>query len=238
LRYLEKKEERMRVRIEAGIVAVMAAALLAACQAPASRDVAPGAGRSSETSGEEPSRKGGGLLGALKPEPVTLPSGKILHVVLETGVSSASNHPGDRVVGRVSEDVTDGEKVVVPAGSELRGQVTSVAAADNGIKKGRAHLAFDFDRLAVKDKEYPVETRAVDMTAGDTHKRDAEIVGGGAGAGAIIGAIVGGKKGAAIGGLVGAGAGGGVVVAKSGRDVAVPAGSRLSVKLLQEARLE
>jgi hypothetical protein len=52
-----------------------------------------------------------------------------------------------------------------------------------------------------------------------TKKRDAAIIGGGAGIGAAIGAITGGGKGAAIGAAVGGGAGTGTVLATKGKEI-------------------
>ncbi len=208
-------------------LALIAAAGLAACQVTSDDSAA---GKSGRGSGRK-----GGLLSALRPEPVKLPEGTGLAVVLETTVSSKDSHPGDFVVAKLAEDVKVGEKVVLPAGTEVRGQVT--AAVPSGKVKGRARLAFDFDKVVLKGKELAVETRTVDITAPDNHKRDAGIIGGGTGAGAIIGAIAGGKKGAVIGAAVGAGAGTGVVLTTAGDEVEVPAGSRLSVKLTREARL-
>jgi hypothetical protein len=52
-----------------------------------------------------------------------------------------------------------------------------------------------------------------------TKARDAGIVAGGAGVGAVIGAIAGGKKGAGIGAIVGGGGGTGVVLATKGNEI-------------------
>jgi hypothetical protein len=160
---------------------------------------------------------------------VTLP------LVLETAISSATSRSGDLVVARVAEDVRVGEKVVVPAGSEVRGRVT--AAVPSGRVKGDARLAFDFDTLVLKGKEHPIGTRPVDITAGDSHKRDAVIIGAGAGAGAIIGAIAKGGKGAAIGTLIGGAAGTGVVLTNKGKEVELGTGSHVTVRLTRETRL-
>ena len=100
-------------------------------------------------------------------------------------------------MARLAEDVRVGEKVVVPAGSEVRGRVT--AAVPSGRVKTRARLAFDFDTLVLEGKEHSIGTGPVDITAGDTHKKDAATIGIGAGAGAIVGAIANGGKGAGIG---------------------------------------
>jgi hypothetical protein len=166
---------------------------------------------------------------------VVVPEGTTLHLILETAVSSATNRQGDSVVARVADDARVGEKVVVPAGTEVRGQV--VAALPSGRVKGLARLAIDFDRLVLKGKDYPIEARAIDITADNTHKRDAEILGGSTLGGTLIGALAGGKKGAGIGALVGAGAGGGVVLTNKGREVEIPSGSHFGVRLQKAAQV-
>ena len=62
-------------------------------------------------------------------------------------------------------------------------------------------------------------------------------IGIGAGAGAIVGAIVDGKKGAGIGALIGGAAGTGVVLTNTGKQVELGTGTRVSVRVTQEARL-
>ena len=210
------------------LVSVLAAIGLAACQTTSSDSSAP-ADRS--RSGSRP----GGILGAFKPEPLVVPQGTTLSVALETALSSASNRPGDLVVARLAHDLRLGDKVVLPAGTELRGRVT--AAVPSGRVKTRAHLAWDFDQLVVHGKAHAIEAQALDITARDTRRRDGAIVAGGAGAGAILGAIVDGKKGAGLGALLGAGAGTGVILTNKGNEVEVPAGSALSLKLTREVQL-
>ena len=62
--------------------------------------------------------------------------------------------------------------------------------------------------------------------------RDTATVGGGAALGAIIGAIAGGGKGAAIGAGVGAAAGTGTVLGTRGKDIDLPGGCTMEVRLL------
>ncbi|MFI5184861.1 MAG: hypothetical protein ACHQNV_10710 [Vicinamibacteria bacterium] len=182
-----------------------------------------------------PPDDGGGILKAFRPDPVIVPEGTTLHLVIETALSSATSAQGDVVVAKLADDVKVGDKVVLEQGTEVRGQVT--AAAPSGRVKGLARLAFDFDRLVLRGKEHSIDARAIDITADDTHKRDAEIIGGGTVGGAIIGALAGGSKGAGIGALVGAGAGGGVVLTNKGKEVNIPSGAHLGIKLNREARL-
>lgn len=202
---------------------LLAAALLAGCQA------------SSDSTSANDGKRSGGILSAWRPDPVTIPEGATFPLVLETGISSATSRSGDRVVARLAEDIRVGEKVVVPSGSEVRGQVT--AAVPSGRVKTRARLAFDFDTLVLDGKEHSIGTRTVDLTAGDTHNRDAATIGIGAGAGAIVGAVVDGKKGAGIGALIGGAAGTGVVLTDTGKEITLGTGSRVNVRLTREARL-
>ena len=205
------------------IPVLLAAALLAGCQA------------SSDSASANEAKRPGGILSVLRPSPVTIPEGTTFHLVLESSMSSATSRAGDSVVARLAENVKVGEKVVVPSGSEVRGRVT--AAVPSGRVKTRARLAFDFDTLVLDGKEHPIGTRAVDITARDTHKKDAVTIGIGAGAGAIIGAIAKGGKGAAVGTLVGGAAGTGVVLTNTGKEVELGTGSRVTVRLTRETRL-
>jgi hypothetical protein len=203
---------------------VSAAVLLAGCKAGS--DTTPRANESKEP---------GGLLSALRPAPVVVPEGATLSLVLETSMSSETSRAGDRVVAKLADGVRVGEKVVVPAGSEVRGRVT--AAVPSGRVKTRARLAFAFDTLVLDGKEHAIGTGAIDITAPDTHKRDAATIGIGAGAGAIVGGIAKGGKGAAIGTLIGGAAGTGVVLVNTGKEVELPVGSRITVRLTNQARL-
>jgi hypothetical protein len=219
----------MTVRIHGVLIA---AALLAGCQ---------GSGSDSAVADGKAGASGKRATAARPPAPrptpaaVEIPEGTPLTLTLESSVSSAANHENDAVVARLAEDVRVGEKVIVPAGSEVRGRVTT--ALRSGKVKGRARLALTFDTLVVKGKEYPIEATGVDITADPSKKKDAIIIGGGAGAGAIIGAIIGGKKGAAIGAGIGAAGGTGAVLTTRGKEVELPAGQGIAIKLTQSARL-
>ena len=163
-------------------------------------------------------------------------AGSTLSLIIDTALSSKTSRPGDRIEARLASDLMAGERVIAAAGSAVRGQVT--AAVPSGQVKTRARLAFTFDTLVVKGgSTQAIETRAVDITADDTHKRDAVTVAGGAGAGALIGAITDGKKGAGIGALIGAGAGTGVVLIDKGKNVVIPSGGTLSVELTRALRV-
>jgi hypothetical protein len=148
---------------------------------------------------------------------------------LETAVSTASASAGDLVLARLIEPVRQGERVVVPEGAEVRGEV--MISVRSGKTKGRARLVVAFEQLSVKGGPHPIDASPIDITAGDSHKRDAAIIGGSAGAGAVIGGIKDGGKGAGIGALIGGAAGTGVVLVTRGKEVELPAGTQVKVTL-------
>ncbi len=167
--------------------------------------------------------------------PVVLATGTVLPLELRTALSTASSRPGDLAMAVVREDVSEGGRVVIPAGSELRGRVTH--AVRGGKTKGNARLAFAFDEIVVRGRSHPLTASAIDLTAKDSHKKDAAILGGSTAGGALVGAAVDGKKGAGIGALLGAAARGGVVLTTRGEDVSLSSGTALRVKLAEALRL-
>jgi hypothetical protein len=162
---------------------------------------------------------------------VTIPAGTSLPVVLDTSLSSETSRSEQPVTAHLSHPITIDGVTAIPAGSHMTGVVTD--ATRSGKVKGTAHLAMRFNSLTPRgdDQRYDIRTAAVGRTAESTKKDDAIKIGAPAAGGAVIGAIVGGKKGAAIGTAVGGGAGTGVVLATRGKEVELPKGSALSVRL-------
>jgi len=160
---------------------------------------------------------------------VTIPAGTTLHLRLTTGVASDTSHVEDRVRATLARAVVVGGTTVVPEGAEVDGTVLD--AKPSGRVKGRASVAFRFDRLRVREEAHDIRTVRVAREAASTKKEDVKKVGIGAGAGALIGAIAGGKKGAGIGTAIGAGAGTGVVMSTKGEEVRLAAGTSITTKL-------
>jgi len=162
---------------------------------------------------------------------VTIPAGTLLPVVLDTAVGSDTSRAEEPVTAHLARPVTFHGETVLPAGSRVSGVVTDAKAS--GRVKGRAHVAVRFDSLSPSgvDERYEIQTASIGRTAENTKKKDALEIGAPAAGGAIIGALVGGKKGALIGTAVGGGAGTGVVLATKGKEVHLPKGSALTLKL-------
>jgi hypothetical protein len=163
----------------------------------------------------------------------TLPAGTTLHVRLGSSLGSDSSRTGDPIEATLTDAVSVDGTEVLPAGSGVRGEV---AAVDPGGKvSGRASMALRFSSIAVagRDEPYPIAAR-VSWLAPTTKGKDAAKIAVPAGAGAIIGGIIGGGKGAAIGATIGGGGGTAVVLTTRGPQIRVPAGTALSLPLDQE----
>src|SRR6201998_3882568 len=76
---------------------------------------------------------------------ITVPAGTRLGVTLENGISTNSAKPGDSVYFRTSFPVTMNNKVVIPVGSYLRGEVTD--SKRPGRVKGKAELRIRLNTL-------------------------------------------------------------------------------------------
>jgi hypothetical protein len=162
----------------------------------------------------------------------TIPEGTRLAVRLESAVASDSSRLGDPVEAALSDAVIIGDTEVLPSGSVVRGEVEAVQSA--GKVKGRASLALRFSSISAagRDERYPISAR-VSWLAPTTKGKDAATIAVPAAGGAIIGALIGGKKGAAIGATVGGGGGTAVVLSTSGPQIRLPSGTVLSLPLGQ-----
>jgi hypothetical protein len=169
------------------------------------------------------------------PEPIVIPSGTVLTVRLQQGLSSKTNGEGDPFNATLAEPVTVKGKTVVPAGSSVSGVVTEAHKA--GRFKGGATLDMALNSLTINEKSYRLTTMTMAQTSKGKGKRTAAMTGGGAGGGALIGGLAGGGKGAAIGALVGAGAGVMGSAFTGNRDIELPAESAVSFQLTKSLKL-
>jgi hypothetical protein len=162
---------------------------------------------------------------------ITIPAGTQLTVTLETPVGSDTSHVEEPVTAHLAHPIRLQGETVLAEGSRLNGVVTD--ATRSAKVKGRAHVALQFNALTPHgaDQRYAIRTASIARTAEATKKKDALEIGAPAAGGALIGALVGGKKGALVGTAVGGGAGTAVVLSTRGKEVHIAKGTTLTLRL-------
>lgn len=106
-----------------------------------------------------------------------------------------------------------------------------------GVKGAAVQLGLR--SVTVNGVTHLVVSQEVQQTSGlGRNRRTAEMVGGGAALGTLIGAATGGGKGAVIGGLVGAAAGAAAQVLTQGKEVKIPAETVLQFRLDEPIQLQ
>jgi hypothetical protein len=164
---------------------------------------------------------------------VTIPAGTVLRLRLNRGVGSDISRVEDPVSATLARAVVIGGRTILPAGSRASGYVTE--AARPGKVRGRGRVGVRFTRIAPANESatYNMRTNSWVAVAPATKKKDALTIGIPAAGGAVIGALVDGKKGAAIGSAAGGGAGTAVVLSTRGKDARISRGATLAVRLTE-----
>jgi hypothetical protein len=162
---------------------------------------------------------------------VTIPAGTQLAVTLDTAVDSDTSRVEEPVAAHLARPIHVHGHTVLSEGTRVSGVVTE--ATRSAKVKGRAHVTMRFGSLTPRgdDQRYTIRTASVGRTAQATKQKDALEIGAPAAGGAIIGALLGGKKGALIGTAVGGGAGTVGVLSSRGKEVHLPKGAALTLRL-------
>ena len=157
-----------------------------------------------------------------------IPAGQELDVRLQTALSSETAMPEQRFEALTAVDVVQDGAVLIPAGSRVRGVVTDVKRPGRIDRVGS--LTLSFDQIDVRGRTYPIRAMATQVYESGGIRDEAGTAGIGAGAGAVLGGLLGGLKGAVLGAVIGAG---GAIAATEGKDVNIPAGSIVRIRLDQ-----
>lgn len=158
---------------------------------------------------------------------LAVPVGTEMDVRLQTSLNSGTVRIEERFEATTILDVKQGKDLAIPAGSVVRGFVSSVRPAGKIDRTGSLTLSFDEAVINQHSSKLRASvTKALDPKIND----DVTRIGATAAVGAVIGGILGGGKGALLGVLIG---GGGTIASTEGSDVDLPAGTILRIRLDQ-----
>ncbi|HEY6508491.1 MAG TPA: hypothetical protein VIY56_10800 [Vicinamibacterales bacterium] len=158
--------------------------------------------------------------------PPEIPAGTELDVRLSTLLSSGTAKVEDRFEATTLVDLIIDGRTLVPAGAVMRGLVSSVEPATRTNRTARMTLSFD--QLTFEGRTFPLRGTLTQAVEGEGIRGEVGRTAAGAGVGAIIGGILGGLKGALAGLFIG---GGGTIAATEGKEVELPQGSVLRVRV-------
>ena len=182
-------------------------------------------------------------------ERIVLPSGTQLPLVVHNSITTRTAKPGDPVYLETLFPITQDNRIIIPAGSYVHGQV--VEAKRPGKVKGRAELLIRLD-LLILPNGYTVSFNAVPSGAGTGGNEEVDSEGKikgdtdkasdvgtvlrtttmGVGVGAGVGGLAGNAgRGAGIGTLAGAATGLMAVLLTRGPEAEIPRGSTLDATL-------
>lgn len=165
----------------------------------------------------------------VNPSPAgVIPVGQEIDVRLQSTLSSETSTVEQRFEATTVVDLMQDGRVMVPAGSTVRGIVSGVKRPGRVDREGS--LTLSFDQIVVRGREYAIRGMATQVFESGGIREEAGTAGAGAGVGAVVGGLLGGVKGAVLGAVIGAG---GAIAATEGKDVHLPAGSIVRIRLDQ-----
>lgn len=155
-----------------------------------------------------------------------IPRGATLVAALEQTISTQQASVGDRIRLRTTAPVRLDDGTQLPPGLLIRGDVTH--AKGGGRIAGAPELTLRFSTLEVDGSEYRLDADPFRLRGKNDASESAMEIGGGAVAGAVVGAIAGD---ALKGAVIGAAAGTGVAVATKGDHLVLPTRQRIRIRL-------
>jgi hypothetical protein len=129
-------------------------------------------------------------------------------------------------------DLMQNGRVLVPAGTVVEGVVSAVDKATRTDRTGS--LTLTFDRMKVNGRDERIRASATQVFESGGIRDEAPKAGVGAGVGGILGGVIGGVKGAVLGAAIGAG---GAIAATEGKNVSLPAGTIVRIRMDSPVRV-
>ncbi len=168
-----------------------------------------------------------------------IPAGTQLSIRTNENIAADQNTTNRTFSAEVAQDVMGPNgQMLIPQGSPALLTVQKISNGTLGV--GSTQVALALQSVSINGQQYAVMSNTATESGNKgigANKRTAEMTGGGALLGTVIGAIAGGGKGAVLGGLAGAGAGATAQVLTRGKQVNVPAETLLTFRLDQPLTL-
>ena len=143
-----------------------------------------------------------------------VPTGTEMDVRLQNPLNSGTAAVEDRFEATTLADVVVDGRSLIPSGSLVRGVVSAVEPA--GRLNRTAKMSVSFDQVTINGRSYPMRGTVTQTIEGKGIRGDAGKAGVGAGVGAVLGAVLG---------------GGGTIAATEGKQVDLPQGTVLRVRI-------
>jgi hypothetical protein len=164
-----------------------------------------------------------------------IPSGTAITVRLQMAVSSAVSNPGDSFQAVLDQPIEANGTTLAPQGAPVVGRVINVRRS--GRLSHPALLRIVLSSIVVNGKAVSIQSSSITVAGVSHKKRNLAWIGGGAGGGALIGALAGGGQGALIGSLIGAGAGTTTAFMTGKKDVGFGPERRLTFRLTKSVNI-
>lgn len=195
-----------------------------------------GSENSAQAAGPDNGKADDGLLSKIMPQSeLVVPAGTPITIRLQQPISSANAGSGDRFDFVLAEPLVIDGKTVADKGTPGEGRVITVR--HSGRLHNAGFLRITVNTLEVRGVPVEVKTSSISVSGGRYRNRNLAWIGGGAGAGALIGGLAGGGKGALVGSLIGAGGGTAGAYATGKKDVGFSTERVLTFKITQPVKI-
>jgi hypothetical protein len=166
-----------------------------------------------------------------------LAAGTQIHLSMDNEINSETASVNDTFTTEIVEPVKVRDSIVLPVGTIIEGRVTNVERAASGGKGGSLSVKFERIRFENGEKRDIEGVLVNELHAESSQKANILAVIGGAGLGALLGAVTKTENGALIGAGIGAGAGTGIALARKGKNVRIKRDEKFDIKLTKRVTL-